>query len=145
MAILQYLLFVLLCGRPLTCMSVVEACEIIQLRQRNGRFWSWSMHITRFHIILEFQLMSFNCSKVFKKPKGLNLKLTASGSCPLHMFFFTDLTHNFLNIWSTLMLYILYSMTHLFTHSVARSTKPYSWPKTNNQSIKENLGLRSVE
>jgi hypothetical protein len=129
MAILQYLLFVLPCGRPLTCMSVVEACEIIQLRQRNGRFWSWSMHITRFHIILEFQLMSFNCSKVFKKPKGLNLKLTASGS--YYTCFFTDLTHNFLNIWSTLMLYILYSMTHLFTHSVAHSTKPSSRPKTN--------------
>ena len=54
MAILQYLLFVLPCGRPLTCMSVVEACEIIQLRQRNGRFWSWSMHI-RLHLIFGFQ------------------------------------------------------------------------------------------
>ena len=76
MAILKYLLLVLPCGRPLTCMSVVEACEIIQLRQRNGRFWSWSMHITRFRIIFGFQFMFFNCFKVFKKPNGLNLKLT---------------------------------------------------------------------
>ena len=28
------------------------------------------------------------------------------------------------------------SMTQLLTHSVAHSTKPYSRPKTNNQSIK---------
>ena len=33
------------------------------------------------------------------------------------------------------------SMTQLLTHSVAHSTKPSSWPKTNNQPLKKFLGL----
>ena len=37
--------------------------------------------------------------------------------------------------------YILVSMTQLFTHSVAHSNKPSSWPKTNNQPLKKFLSL----
>jgi hypothetical protein len=61
-------------------MSVVEACEIIQLRQRNGRFWSWSMHI-RLHLIFGFQggveYQSFwNDPNYRISPEKYNLNLT---------------------------------------------------------------------